>query len=93
MNNSKEVIRGDKIYVFVTRGRSKKFSEREIASYFEEEIQENSTEEWQIPNNRQRQIMFMRDLKKGLDWCATKYVRPAEDIVREARRLAPHVRI
>ncbi len=90
--NNKIVVRDDKTYVFVTRGRSKPFSDNEIADYFGEEpvAKEN---EWRIPDTRERLKMFMNDLKKGVKFTAEKYVRPETDIVREARRLVPHFRL
>lgn len=95
MNNSREVIKNDKTYVFVTRGRSKPFSDPEVAEYFGEYIAEDEPQEdkWQIPNDHSRKAIFMKDLKFGIDFCAKKYAVNKNDIVREARRLAPHMRI
>lgn len=91
MNNSVEVTHDNKTYVFVTRGRSKKFSSNEIAEYFQEGTIVKPLDVWHIPDNRQRCVMFMRDLQVGLQFCSEKYNVSQDDIIREAKRIAPHM--
>jgi len=87
-------------YIFVTRGRSKSFTLEEAAEYLKslDKVCEDipveivkPTKTWQIPNNRQRKIMFLRDIQSGLEFCAQKYGVCEEDIVKEAQRIAPHL--
>ena len=90
-------------YIFVTRGRSKPFSYAEAIEYFEAKnlikdvVVGPATEsveianDWNIPNNRQRKVMFLKDLNMGVDFCAKKYGVSKEKIVDEAKRVAPHL--
>jgi hypothetical protein len=98
MNNSIEVVKGNKIYVFITRDESEPFSSSEIADYFLnrsdfDEARKMQKETWEVPDIKHRKIMFVSDLKLGLKFCASKYGVSEEDIIRECRRIAPHVRI
>lgn len=97
--NTKEVIHNGKIYVFVTRGRSKPFSNEEIELYLGTKLEQLDTslpkkEAWEgIPDVKQRKAMFVSDLRLGIDFCIKKYGASREEIIAEAQRIAPFVRV
>lgn len=87
-----EVSRNGKQFVFVVRGRSKPFTDEEIEEFFK--AQKGEEKRWAgIPEDRQRKIMFMKDIKMGLDYCVGKYGATKEEIMAEAQRIAPYYRM
>lgn len=83
-------------YVFVTRGRSKPFSDEEMEDFFADslgvKVQELQEEEAELPtfkvNNHLRRI-FSQDLTYGIKHCEIKYGASEAQIRAEARRLFP----
>jgi len=93
-----EIEAGGTRYVFVTRGRSKPFTLEEAKEYLDDLGRDNDIEEtkkddtpWQIPDDRRRKIMFLKDLNMGMEFCTNKYGVTEEQIVAEAQRIAPHL--
>lgn len=96
--NGLEIESGGTMYVFVTRGRSKPFTLEEAMEYLDdlgrdseaEEVKQDVSE-WEIPDDKGRKIMFLRDLNMGLEFCMNKYGVSKEQIIAEAQRIAPHL--
>lgn len=83
-----KVDKGAIRFVFVTRGKSKPFSKEEIDDFFE--LKSDREKRWAgIPDTKPRKIMFLKDLKMGVDFCVGKYGATKEEIVAEAQRIAP----
>ena len=86
-----------KQFVFVTRGKSQPFTLEEARAYLgrvetiKDIVEEEAEPAWQIPDDRQRRLMFMKDLGLGVDFCVKKYGVSKETIIDEARRIAPHL--
>jgi len=87
--NAQEVNINGKTYVFVSRGIP--ISKEEISEFFNS----NSNVEVKqfIPDNRDRKRIFLKDLKNGAKWCASKYGVTQSDVIEEAKRLAPHLKV
>ena len=95
--NMTKVDKGAIRFVFVTRGRSKAFDQFEIDEFFSEstEVTEAKVTEakvaFKIPDDRNRHIMFLKDLKMGLEFCEKKYGVTRDEIIVEANRVAPYL--
>jgi len=93
-NTQERTIDGVK-FVFVTRRRANKFSELEIQEYLVEatgkspEVPEVAPEVFGIKD--EQRSMFMKDLRFGLKFCCDKYGVTEDEIVDEAKRIAPHM--
>lgn len=85
-------------YLFVTRGNE--FSDDEIMKYFKNKqheraptnhirgvMQEPERPKFSVPDTLKQ--IFQTDLRFGLEFCAAKYGASKEDIIEEAKRLAP----
>ena len=88
--NVKEILRDNKTYVFVTRGRAKEISDEEIEEFFGESSEGSSQF---IPNERGRVTLFLKDLRMGLEFCSSKYGVTVENVISEAHRIAPHLNV
>ena len=57
----------------------------------------NGTKEkadWSLPDNRQTHRMFIKDISQmGVEFCIKKYGTTKENIVAEARKIAPHINV
>ena len=90
--NTKIVDQGALRFVFVTRGRSKPFTDDEVGDFFDMSVSavpEPEVEPWKVPDTRQRSIQFLNDLKRGVAFCVKKYGKTQEQIIAEANRIAP----
>jgi hypothetical protein len=77
-------------FVFVTRGKAKPFSDEEIKAFFDD-VTSPIEKRWAgIPDTKARKVMFMKDLKMGMDFCVGKYAATKEEILAEAQRIAPY---
>lgn len=91
--------RGDREYVFVTRGRSKPFSQREMDDFFVENGEPTKIEleaQWQKKNESfsvTNSKIFAQDLRAGLDFCARKYGVTTKAIEKKAAELFPHMNL
>jgi len=85
----KSVDVGSHTYHFVTRGRSKPFTDDEVNQFLDEmlglEAEEDSTFTVSGPLRR----IFAQDLKLGLEHCSLKYGASQTAIMKEAKRLFP----
>lgn len=86
--NVREIDKNGKKYVFVTRGRSKAFSDEEIEEFFG--ASGDKTTHF-IPDDRGRRRLFLKDLVNGATFCSRKYGVTTEEVIVEAKRLAPHM--
>ncbi len=48
---------------------------------------------WQISENKTSRRIFLQDLRSGLDFCVQKYNVDADRIIKEAKRIAPHLNV
>lgn len=96
--NELEIEAGGVRYIFVTRGRSKAFTLEEASEYLAnrlgrpgdtKEVQDEPA--WQIPDDKRRKLMFLKDLNMGMEFCKNKYGVDEKAIIAEARRIAPHL--
>ena len=87
--NMTKIDKGAIRFVFVTRGRSKPFSQNEIDDFFNSNVEPISIKKntFRLSDNRNHRVMFMNDLKRGLDFCSEKYGVTQEEIVAEANRV------
>ncbi len=81
----------DKEVLFVTRGRSKPFTEEEIADFVAEhtlwDISKEKEGTFEIPNVK----MFSVDLRAGLAFCAAKYGTTTDAVKEKAAEIFPHL--
>ena len=98
--NTKEVTHNGQRVIFVTRGKSKPFTTEEAEEFLGtklERLEENidripeaQKAKWAgIPDTRERKIMFIKDMKFGLDYCVGKYGATREELIAEAQRISP----
>lgn len=88
--NLEHVERFGKTFVFVTRGKSKRFSSEEVEAFFERYGMPMLTEEdtsFEIPNVK----MFSVDLRSGLKFCANKYGTTIDAVKEKATEIFPHL--
>ena len=92
--NMNVVDKGAIRFVFVTRGRAKPFDDIEVEEFFAETDESRFNVEkknpFRIPNDRNRRVMFMNDLKRGIQFCVDKYGATQEEIIAEANRISPN---
>ena len=99
--NTKEVTHNGQRVVFVTRGRAKPFTTEEAEEFLGtklERLEENIDRiaevqklGWTgVPDDRQRKVMFLKDMKFGIEYCINKYGATKEELIAEAQRIAPH---
>jgi len=98
--NTKEVTHNGQRVIFVTRGKAKPFTTEEaeeflgtklerIADPFQGMVPKESA--WAgIPDTKQRKIMFIKDMKFGIDYCISKYGATREELIAEAERILPY---
>lgn len=92
---TKEISHQGKQYCFVTKG-NQKITEEEIAEYLATttlEVPEMrpAAELWSIPEGLRK--MFLSDLRLGIKFCTKKYCATSDQIMAEARRIAPEVNL
>lgn len=79
-------------YVFVTRKRTKGFSDEELIEALDEleaDIAKSNEEQFKVVNTK----IFAVDLRSGLDFCSRKYGVSTDTIERKAAELFPHLTI
>lgn len=90
--NALEISWGGEKYIFITRS-DEEFTKKEAIDYLER-IQDESTDKvaslWYIPDDKNRKLMFLSDLRSGVEFCAQKYGVTPQEIRREATRIAPN---
>lgn len=91
---TKEVAHQGKQYCFVTKG-NQKVTDEEIAEYFAslggEPEARPAAELWTVSENLRK--MFLSDLRLGVKFCTRKYSATPEQIMAEARRIAPEINL
>lgn len=89
--NVREINKDGRTYVFVSRGAP--VSDIEIDEYFgySEGLEERVGPF--IPDDRNRVRLFLKDIRNGLDFCSQKYGVTHDDVIAEAKRLAPHLKV
>ena len=94
---------GDHTFVFITRGKSYKFSETEITEWMERKmpkfiatspdtdiVKPISTELFKVSDTSR--AMFIKDLRQmGVSFCAKKYGCTNDEVTSEITRLAPFI--
>lgn len=87
--NLKNIERFGKTFVFVTRGKSKRFGDEEVEKFFETYGMPMLTEatSFNIPNVK----MFSVDLRSGLMFCANKYGTTIDAVKEKAGEIFPHL--
>jgi len=89
------------IVIFVTKGESEKFSEDEIREYFDTRPDVKPFSDAEVPEvipevepfkiRDKLRNMFMKDLRFGIKFCCDKYGTTTDNILSEAKRIAPHM--
>jgi len=95
---------GDHTFVFITRGKSYKFSETEIAEWMERKMPKfiaTSSDDDVVKSiintgvfkvNDASRAMFIKDLRQmGVSFCAKKYGCTNDEVTSEITRLAPFI--
>lgn len=91
--NSFDIKTDDGTFIFVTRGNAKPFNMEEANEFLESRgISLNKNKEFRISDNQR--LIFVKDIHQmGLKFCINKYGASEEQIVSEAKRIAPHINI
>lgn len=87
--NVRVVDRNNREYVFVTRGRSKPFSDEEVEQYFGDDVEEVDETDTGFRVEGHLRRIFAQDLQFGLKHCSQKYGISEGEVLREANRLFP----
>ena len=84
--NVTSMNRNGETFHFVTRGRSKPFTDEEVNEFFGDVPQEDKP--FKVDGELRR--IFAQDLRFGLSFCSNKYGASESAILIEAKRLFPH---
>lgn len=94
-----EITWGNDKFIFVSQGKSKGITPEEAIEYLRTRIPVDSPKAetkavlWQLPEDKQRRMVFLMDIKSGMDFAAKKYGVSRADILREVKRIAPHMNL
>lgn len=93
--NAKEIKVKGITYVFVTRDDEKPITQKEIQEFLYGEylLEEEQEVKQFIPDDKTRKRLFLKDLKLGVDFCVKKYGVTRAEVIAEAKRIAPHVKV
>lgn len=99
-NTTEKTIDGTR-FIFVTRGRSKAFTDEEVSFFLNDML---SNGEW--PSDSETIVedkfvlrgelvpMFLKDMRQfGADFCAKKHGATVKQIIAEAQRIAPYLKV
>lgn len=87
----------DETFVFITRGKSKPFSEDEVTEYLKQRLEDFQTFPIGVappPLKIRDELisMFLKDMRQfGVQHCVGKYGGTSKEIIAEAARVAPYM--
>lgn len=88
--NVQKKLVDDVNFVFVTKGKAKPFTEEEMDMFIEEVTSSvEKPKDFRIDESLHN--IFMRDLRYGIGFCCNKYGATSDEIIAEAKRIAPHM--
>ena len=87
----KTVTEDSNTYHFIARGKSKDFTDEEVAAYMSELHPKEVQKQFRVEGELRK--IFSQDLRFGLKHCCLKYGVSREQLMAEARRLFPQMNI
>lgn len=85
------VTEGTNTYHFISRGRSKEFTDEEVSAYMHDLHPKAEKKEFRVEGTLRK--IFAQDLRFGLKHCCQKYGATKEQLLEEAKRLFPQMNI